>query len=330
MPKIVRENGTIRARIISPGHGSTGYYSPALLEKSAPKFEGVQAYWDHPTSVEESTRPERSLRDLAGKVSNSKWEAAGKEGPGIYADVAVFKPFQESVEELGPHMGMSIRASGRGKAGKVDGKEAMIVESIDKVQSVDFVTLPGRGGKVLQMFESAREAGRAVTTQENEMDEVAIKKLIESGVAAGVAAEMAKLQKPVSALEARALRGDAVVLATKTMSGLALAEASKQRVIDNVLRGELPMKEGALDETAFQALVTNEAKAEATYVSTLTGRGNVVGMGTAHVEVSEADAKRIKEAKEQELKESQDAFSAFGLPKGVAELAATGRYGGTN
>lgn len=168
MAKIINSSGVMKALLITPGQGSTGYYSEGLLQKIPSKFDGAQVYWDHPTSSEESSRPERSLRDLAGKIlpGSCKWESDGTNGAGIYGDVQVYKPYQEAVNELGPDIGMSIRARGKGKESLVNGKKTMVIESIDSVASVDFVTLPGRGGKPLQLFEAARAAGRAACLTE--------------------------------------------------------------------------------------------------------------------------------------------------------------------
>ena len=178
MAKLINSSGIMKARIITPGQGSTCYYSEALLQKIAPKFDGAQVYWDHPTTAEESTRPERSLRDLAGKIlpGTSTWQFEGSDGAGIYADVQVYKPYQEAVNELGPDIGMSIRANGKGREALVNGKKTMVIESIDSVASVDFVTLPGRGGKPLQLFEAARAAGRAAAITEVQEAKDAMKK----------------------------------------------------------------------------------------------------------------------------------------------------------
>lgn len=324
MPKIVSENGTIRARLISPGHGSSGYYSPELLEGCASKFDSAQVYWDHPTTTEESVRPERSLRDLAGKImpGTAKWESAGKNGAGIYADVQVFKPFQEAVDELGPHIGMSIRASGRGKSGKIQGKETTIVESIDSVQSVDFVTLAGRGGKVLQMFEAARAANTKAAKPANPTEEAAMD-----------AAQLTALQENIKAANAtnaklleRALRGDAREEATRLLRTVTLPDLGKERVIEASLR-EIPKTEaGELDLAKFGEVVTAEAKREGAYVAQLTNAGQVRGMGASVVTPTPEQAAQHKEAAVKTRKEAINIFEALGLPKQAATAAAS-QYG---
>ena len=263
MAKIVNESGVMKARIITPGHGTSGYYSPALLEKSAGKFTGALSFWDHPTTTEESTRPERSLRDLAAKVIGTPtWQENGPEGPGIYSDMFVYPSYRDAVNELGPDIGMSIRASGKAATRTIDGKECRAIESIDHVVSVDFVTLPGRGGKPLQLFESARQAGRRVPVaerqaalretapnqqaQENDMD----------------AAELRKLQESVTALQAdnrklrdrEALREAAVPIADYLRTVTAsqpIKDKVTQRVLERCVTPPLTAT-GELDHAAVK------------------------------------------------------------------------------
>ena len=97
--KAIGEDGIAKVKIIGPGQGSSGYYSPELLQKEAAKFANVHCYWDHPTPTQEAERPERSLRDLAGKVVGTpEYNPNGPAGAGVYADVQVFKPYQEAVQ----------------------------------------------------------------------------------------------------------------------------------------------------------------------------------------------------------------------------------------
>src|SRR5207245_1127898 len=76
--------------------------------------------------------------------------------------------FREHVDSLAKHIGMSIRAAGRAKEGKADGRSGPIIEQLTRGISVDYVTTPGAGGKILQLFEAAR--GRQSNTEgENDM-----------------------------------------------------------------------------------------------------------------------------------------------------------------
>lgn len=166
----VRGDGTVPVKLISPGWGSSGYYSAEMLERDGPKVfaAGTKMYWDHPTSTEAAERPERSLRDLAGElVTSAHWDAAHADGPGLYADAKVFSPFRESLDQLAPHIGVSIRASGTAVQGEAEGRTGPVIDALLAAMSVDFVTEAGRGGRVLELFEAARPGhGRPTKLEE--------------------------------------------------------------------------------------------------------------------------------------------------------------------
>jgi hypothetical protein len=150
--------------------------------------------------------------------------------------------------------------------------------------------------------------------------------LVETAVKTALAAANA----PVRALEARALKGDATVEATKILAPLSLAEVSKARIIDAVTReGAIPMKDGAIDGDKFRELVIAEAKREGSYVASITGnRGEVFGLGASTPNPD--DQVKTKEQRKEEkrarkaLRESTvDVFTQLmGGNAKAAELAA--------
>jgi chaperonin cofactor prefoldin len=155
----VRKDGTVQLKVIAPGKGSSGFYTREVLSRDGPKVvtKGTKMFWDHPTAQEESQRPERSLRDLAGEITeDAKYMKQGPLGEGLYAKAKVFGDFKDAINELAPHIGVSIRGAGRTATKEVDGKRERVVEEVVAVQSVDFVTAPGAGGKVIELFESYR------------------------------------------------------------------------------------------------------------------------------------------------------------------------------
>jgi hypothetical protein len=110
---------------------------------------GLQLFLDHDTESERQQRPERSLRDLVGVLAeNAYWDDYGEQGPGLYARIRVFDSFAEQLRELAPHIGLSVRALGESHFGEAEGESGPVIERIHATLSVDFVTLPGRGGKV--------------------------------------------------------------------------------------------------------------------------------------------------------------------------------------
>lgn len=146
-------SGFMRIRIISPGWGSSGYYSPEVLKAAAPLYkQGTHCYWNHPSRTEERDRPERNLHDLAGVLAeDAQWSNSPE--PGLYARVQVFAPYRAAIKEMAPHIGISHRADGSTRQGSAEGRSGPIIEQINRVWSVDFVTVAGRGGAIL---ESAR------------------------------------------------------------------------------------------------------------------------------------------------------------------------------
>jgi hypothetical protein len=109
-------------------------------------------YVDHPTPDEEAARPERSLRDLGARVATTPVY----EGDGLYANIEVFPHVAPLIESLAETIGLSVRGEGTARFGEVAGRQGMIIESLDRGTSVDFVTKAGAGGKLVSLLESAR------------------------------------------------------------------------------------------------------------------------------------------------------------------------------
>lgn len=162
--------GRIQVGLITPGWGSSGYYSPQVLESAAadkvwPK--GTHIFFDHPGEAEMYDRPERSVRDLAAVLTeDASWDGTQLSAPadviGPYRDLVTDPVFVEAV-------GMSIRASAEQTAGEAEGRKGMIIDRLVEGISVDLVTRAGRGGKVLAVLESSRaeESRRIVSEARN-------------------------------------------------------------------------------------------------------------------------------------------------------------------
>lgn len=166
MPEQIREareavgaapgsNGRIRVTLITPGWGSSGYYSAEVLEQAAKDGifpAGLQCFVDHPTQRELNDRPERSVRDLAAVLAESaRWD-----GTGLVAEAQLLPPHAETFAqpEMAEAIGMSIRASADVSMGEAEGRRGRIIGQLVEAQSVDFVTRAGRGGRY-QVIESA-------------------------------------------------------------------------------------------------------------------------------------------------------------------------------
>lgn len=160
-----KKSGRFLMQFISPGWGTSGYYSPEVLEAAAadrviPK--GTHMYADHPhqdgSGLDEHGN--RSIKDLMAVVNEDARVAADGALVGEIAVVPAWQPLLDTVYES---IGCSIRGGAEVTEGEAEGRSGLIIEALSApIMSVDFVTRPGRGGKVLQVLESAAANQRAL------------------------------------------------------------------------------------------------------------------------------------------------------------------------
>ena len=159
-----KATGRMLVRFISPGWGSSGYYSPEVLEQAAADNvipAGTHMYADHPTEAEDLERPVRSIKDLMAVTTEDA--RLGDDGA-LEGEVQVVPQWRELVETVKDSIGVSIRGSATDIVhGEAEGRKGGIIEGlVAPVMSVDFVTRAGRGGKVLSILESAAANRRAI------------------------------------------------------------------------------------------------------------------------------------------------------------------------
>ena len=274
----VRKDGSITVKVIQPGWGSSGYYPPEVLERDGGKVftKGTKMFWDHATPSQEADRPEGELDRLAGEfVTDAAWNEDGKAGPGLYADAKVFGRYRDAVAELAPHIGVSIRAMGKAKEGEADGKRGPVIQSFTAARSVDFVTTPGAGGKILSLFEAARQAREETKVTE----EQAVK----------LTAENEALRGEIATLRQALVMREAVEFVEQQLATYELPDAARKRLLE-ALAAQPAMADGALDRETYQAQIEERAKAELAYIATLTGAGQIRGLGAAPAPRPAADA----------------------------------------
>jgi hypothetical protein len=309
--KAVRADGTTDVLIASPGWGSHGYYSQEVLERDGPTVwpKGTHMYWNHPTETEKRDRPERDLRDLAAVTESMPvWKDSGPAGPGLYVQAKVNKPYQEAVNELAPHIGTSLRAFGSTKFGEVEGRKGPIVEKLIPTphNSIDFVTLAGRGGKVMQLFESARGGEFQHDHKEDPPMLPGSKELQEANT-------------KIARLTERWLIREARDFVAAKLKGAPLPDVTKVRLQES-LGSNPPVKEGELDTEALDTRIEEAVKDEAQYLADAAGFGTPRGMG-----LSESD--RNKDLKPDEFQEALGSAmgGAWGLDEKQAKQAVLGR-----
>ena len=316
--KSMRRDGTIPLKLIQPGWGASGYYPAEVLERDGPQMfkAGMQMFWDHQTATEEAERPEGSLSNLAAVlVSDARWDTQGAAGPGLYADAKPFGDYKQAIEELAPHIGVSIRGGGRAQFGEADGRKGRIIQAITETKSVDFVTKPGAGGQIIQLFESARPGNVKVSDQEEDMSEELKTQLQEAQTRmAQIEQENARLREAMLLNQAR----DYVAgqLATST-----LPDITKRRLAES-LAGNPPVgQDGKLDTGAYAARIQEAIKQETEYLQQVAGYGSgrIQGMGGTG---QPANSQFDEAATQKRLAES---FALLGLNEREVEHAVGGR-----
>ena len=166
---------TFRARIISPGWGSSGYYSPDTLKEASHLYKaGLKMYLNHPTVTERKELPEKDVSKIVGYLATNGVYESGPH-PGIYAHVKILPKYLDLVQHAGKILGLSHYAFGEGKTGTAEGRRGNIVEKISSVLSVDIVSNPGRGGRIC-------ESGRYILPTGDETSQSYFESLVESGM----------------------------------------------------------------------------------------------------------------------------------------------------
>lgn len=144
----------VAVTIITPGKGSSGEYPPETIKKLAesPIWDSpVHMYMNHATGSERASRPEGDIRELAGVIDG---RPVVDDSGALVGRARIFPEYRDFIRERAPYIGVSINASGIIAPGK-----DRVIQEITQVDSVDFVTKPGRGGKITAVLESSREVG---------------------------------------------------------------------------------------------------------------------------------------------------------------------------
>ncbi|HML23551.1 MAG TPA: hypothetical protein PKD09_17980 [Aggregatilinea sp.] len=159
------DDGLIDGVVVVEGESANkNEYTPPALQSGVEVFEGAKIFADHPSRLEERDRPERSVRDLVGRVTKPYLgtNKAGK--PALRAKFKISEaesPLKTKIQE-GIIDGLSLRASG---VGKRDAKRGVfVVEAFQRnpFTSVDLVTVAAAGGG----FELLAESDRRAVTRE--------------------------------------------------------------------------------------------------------------------------------------------------------------------
>lgn len=166
------EEGESGARvvIISEGPGNQkdrNWYTAEAIRAAVPLFEGARCFLNHATESEEEQRPERDVHELCGWYSDVEDEIIDdtvtiigtlnftEDSAGGQAKGKIKSALKYATHFPGRTLvGFSIDANGIVHRGQMKGELYNIVDKLFDVKSVDLVTFPARGGRVLQMNEA--------------------------------------------------------------------------------------------------------------------------------------------------------------------------------
>lgn len=348
--KAVREDGTARIKLIDSGWGSSGYYSEKVLKRDGPKAfcKGTHMYMNHPTEEENRLRPERDVKDLAGVISsNVVWEDASPKntGPGLYADVKVLPTYKEFIDEAAPFIGVSIRAAGTAVEGEADGHHGYIVDSLTEGYSVDYVTMAGRGGQVLSLYESARnkivnvtidevtssaivekldhtEEGYNVEITKEELDalrESANKATTLETRLTETSTALSASQTTIARMQEAMILSEARTVVAATLATINMPNIVRERLTRECATNPPVTEDRTLDSDKLVEAVKTKAVEELKYLESVTGsvtNGKVIGMtAPATQELVEADVDKSLE----------EAWQSFGFDEKSSKIAAIGR-----
>lgn len=342
--RAVDGNGIANIKVISPGWGSSGYYSEKMLKRDGPKIfkKGLHMYINHPTEEEAKNRPERDVNDLAGVLEEDvKWQDNGPTGPGLYGKAKVFSKYKDFIDEAAPYIGTSIRASGRAVEGEAEGKYGLIIEGLVDAHSVDYVTLPGRGGEVLPLLEAARNDRRDQTSllenknreldKDNTVDEAQVKALIEEALKEAretnaalqtrneeLVTQVQEANTNVARLSEAMIMRDAREIVVATLKGIDLPDMTRQRLAESCAKNP-PVKDGILDKAALEESVKAAAVEELKYLNSVVN----IAEGGRPIGVGSTTAKEY--TAEDNKKDLEEAFSEIGLSGDALKVAVNGR-----
>jgi hypothetical protein len=274
----------VAVTIITPGKGSSGEYPPETIKKLAesPIWDTpVHMYMNHATGAERNSRPEGDIRELAGVIDG---RPVIDDSGALVGRAKIFPEYRDFIRERAPYIGVSINASGIMAPGK-----DRVIKEITQVDSVDFVTKPGRGGKITAVLESSREVDGMANIVE--ADGVPVAKPAPAPVQDAPkteSPEVTELKKQVEDLKAER---DELAAKVKELEGENAKKGAEAVVAEAFRNVDAPMTRKMLVESAaslskdeFETRVQESLKE---VLAAKSAQSPVYGMG-AHVQESQS------------------------------------------
>lgn len=277
-------------------------YPKEVMNRAYTLYEGAKVYMDHPTRLEDAQRPERSVRDLVGYMENVQAD--------MIADLVVVKHqeeicplIEESISTGRDLVGLSHNILALTRIARQADGPVQVVESIEKVKSVDIVTEQAAGGKFKELLEGKEEGLMIRSLEElreaypellDKFREGVREELLEEAKQE-LEGKLKELREAISARDAKIDQLTALLekqerekVMESKLSECELPEITKQR-IRSVIEGQYESME------RFTEAVDEAIKAEKEYLSEITKAGKPTGLGSPKMDET---PKIVKEAEE--------------------------------
>lgn len=332
--------GTLTVRVIQPGMNSSKsrFYPAEVLKRDHGIFNGQKMFADHQTEAQQKAQPEGSVNNWVGQLTRVWPEEDGT----IMGEAQIIDPtFKAKLSSLADkgllkEMGISIRAIGEATTKEVEGVETRYVESLLSARSVDFVTYPGAGGRVLAIESEENSNDVDLITEAEfrvrrpdiiqavtlELQETIRMNADEQKKLDDALASVATLTAANAAMtEAKKVSDEAAKEAAKTVK-VATATASLATMLTESKLPEIAVKrikkqfEGAEDDKGFKEAIAEEVE----YIKSITPvkRNNGADDNADLTEVEKAKAKT-------DFDSCVEGFMSMGFTKEEAEIAAKGK-----
>ena len=149
-------NGLALVKVIEPGLGSSGFYTPEVLQRAVTEhlFDNVPIMRNHPGVGQRTDKSDWDLMIGYLKVGTAEYLEQGEEGPGVYAQMVFDSEVRSKINLMvDSDSGLSIHADGERER---EEDRTSKVKYLSKVHSVDLVVHPGAGGSIVKILESKR------------------------------------------------------------------------------------------------------------------------------------------------------------------------------
>jgi L-lactate utilization protein LutC len=352
---------TIDIHIISPGWGSSGYYSESVLQKACTDGvypQGMHMHIDHPTRESEKSQPARTIKGVSPLAAvfeeAAHYEANGWDGPGPYTIARVLPQYVEDLKAMGGHIGISHYVSGVAKAGEAEGRKGQIITELlaDALNTVDFVTVPGAGGhyKTLgEAFERRRDdeqksegknmadEPKRLTLKEIQTDYPEYVKQIAEQAIIGLEsdkrlAEQAKKlteaegklkeqADEIKTLKAKAAEAKATEYVAAEITKAKLPEASAKILTESLVKQVIIAEDGGIDALKFAEVVKAAIEAKTAEVEAIRKESGIRGNGGSAPATEDGHKALVESLTSMYLMTGKSKEEAAQL----AELAAGGR-----